>query len=224
MIRNISRSLLASTFLGISAVALMPMQKAFACGQDTILGVRAWHYYLPCEGDQIAEINSLNQVWLIGLAIFDSILVIAGLAAVVFIVWGGVKYITSQGKPEETATARKTIVTAIAGLAITVSSTFFVRFVVDFVGATPGDGDWGIPGGPGDGGTSLVANAFTYLYAIVGLVTVIFVIIGSIKFATSTGDPQKAASARNTILYAIVGLVITISAATITSYVLEQLG
>jgi len=37
-------------------------------------------------------------------------------------------------------------------------------------------------------------------------------------FATSSGDAQKTAKARNTILYAIIGLVVSIFAAAIVNF------
>ena len=40
------------------------------------------------------------------------------------------------------------------------------------------------------------------------ILAVIFIIIGGYKFITSGGDPGKAASARSTLIYAIIGLIL----------------
>lgn len=41
--------------------------------------------------------------------------------------------------------------------------------------------------------------------------SILFIIIGAIKYMTSTGDPEKAASARGTITWALAAIVITVS-------------
>ena len=47
----------------------------------------------------------------------------------------------------------------------------------------------------------------TVLY-IVGIIAVIMLIIGGIKYVISGGDSKKVTDAKNTILYAIIGLII----------------
>lgn len=55
------------------------------------------------------------------------------------------------------------------------------------------------------------------------LLSIIFVAIGGLKYALSSGDPQGAAKAKNTILYALIGLVIAISAFNIVGFVASRL-
>lgn len=63
---------------------------------------------------------SLNQNTVSGA--FNSVLMIAGAIAVVFIVLGGIKYSTSQGDPGETKKAKETITYAIIGLVVVMLS------------------------------------------------------------------------------------------------------
>jgi type IV secretory pathway VirB2 component (pilin) len=58
---------------------------------------------------------------------------------------------------------------------------------------------------------------------VAGIVAVIMIIFGGFRYITSTGEPEKAAAARKTLIYAIVGLVIVILAQTIVSFVLRQI-
>jgi len=53
----------------------------------------------------------------------------------------------------------------------------------------------------------------------VGILCVVFIIIGGIRYITSSGDPEKVKSAKNTILYALIGLVIAILANVIVQVV-----
>lgn len=53
-------------------------------------------------------------------------------------------------------------------------------------------------------------NVINALLVFVGAVTVIFIIIGGIKILTSSGDPKQVTGARQTITYAILGLVLVL--------------
>lgn len=64
-----------------------------------------------------------------------------------------------------------------------------------------------------------IINVFA---AIVASVSVIMIIIGGFKYVTSGGDSNQATSARNTILYAIVGLIIVAFAQIIVRFVLQK--
>lgn len=65
--------------------------------------------------------------------------------------------------------------------------------------------------------------ASTLMY-VIGGVSVIFIILGGLRYVTSAGDPSSIKSAKDTILYAIVGLVVAIVARLIISYVIENVG
>ena len=70
---------------------------------------------------------------------------------------------------------------------------------------------------------SVVKNVILVLSLIVGVAAVIMVIVGGFKFITSGGDSNKAASARNTVVYALVGLVIVAFAQAIVYFVIGKL-
>ncbi len=52
-----------------------------------------------------------------------------------------------------------------------------------------------------------VQTTIRLLSIIVGVISVIMIIIGGLKYITSAGDSAKVNSAKNTILYAVIGLV-----------------
>lgn len=62
----------------------------------------------------------------------------------------------------------------------------------------------------------------TILY-IVGIVAVIMLIIGGIKYVVSGGDSKKVTDAKNTVLYAIIGLIIAFLAFAIVNFVISAL-
>ena len=61
------------------------------------------------------------------------------------------------------------------------------------------------------------------LVRVAGLVAVAFVITGGVKFVTSNGEPEKAKQARETIINALIGLVIAIAAAAVVSFIGSKL-
>ena len=60
------------------------------------------------------------------------------------------------------------------------------------------------------------------LSLVVGLLSVVFLIFGAFKYITSGGDSGKVTSAKNTILYALIGLVIVAVAQVIVRVVVGK--
>jgi hypothetical protein len=67
----------------------------------------------------------------------------------------------------------------------------------------------------------LAAQIVNIFSIIVGIVAVIFIIYGGFKYITSGGDSGNVTTAKNTIIYAIIGLVIVALAQFIVHYVLN---
>ena len=77
-------------------------------------------------------------------------------------------------------------------------------------------------GGNGDlaGTVGLTLNV---VYVVVGVIAVIFIIIGGINYKTSQGDPGKVKKAKDTVLYGIIGLIIALLAFAITAFVMNAM-
>lgn len=69
---------------------------------------------------------------------------------------------------------------------------------------------------------SLLSTVLNILSWIIGIVAVFMIIIGGFKFITSSGDSSGVQSARNTIIYALVGLVVAALAQAIVNFVLNE--
>lgn len=85
----------------------------------------------------------------------------------------------------------------------------------------------GLTGGSCGGNASTQANTFlttaiNLLSVVVGVVAIVMIIIAGAKFITSNGDSGKIASAKTSIIYAIIGLVIVTLSQTIVHYVLTK--
>jgi len=71
--------------------------------------------------------------------------------------------------------------------------------------------------------TNLAVDIINILSIVVGIVAVFMIIIAGVRFITSNGDSNNVASARNTIIYAIVGLIVVALAQVIVQFVVGRL-
>ena len=66
---------------------------------------------------------------------------------------------------------------------------------------------------------NLIGKIVNYITIIVVIVAVIMIIIGGFKYITSGGDANKIGSAKNTVIYAIIGLAVVAFAQFIVKFV-----
>lgn len=76
--------------------------------------------------------------------------------------------------------------------------------------------------GSEEGLNKLIAQIINIFSIIVGVVAVIMIIYGGFRYITSGGDSSKVGDAKNTILYAIIGLILVALAQFIVKFVLEK--
>ena len=69
----------------------------------------------------------------------------------------------------------------------------------------------------------IVLAVVNWLLFAVGVISVVMLIVGGIKYATSAGDSNKVTSAKNTIMYAIIGLAVAVLAFAIVGFVTNTL-
>jgi hypothetical protein len=73
------------------------------------------------------------------------------------------------------------------------------------------------------GANGFLSKVINLFLTIAGIVAVIAIIIGGIRYTTSGGDQGQIKSAKDTILYAVVGLVVAIMAFAIVNFVIGRL-
>ena len=70
---------------------------------------------------------------------------------------------------------------------------------------------------------STIKTVVTLLSFVVGILSVIMIMVGGLKYITSGGDSAKVTSAKSTILYAVIGIVITVLAQVIVRFTLNKI-
>lgn len=96
----------------------------------TFLGIPPWYKYLDVKtaNNCSPQLNSINDIWLIGLAMIEILTRIAVLVAIGFVVYGGIKYSASRGNADKVNSAKSTLIDALTGLIIAIVATAVVSF------------------------------------------------------------------------------------------------
>lgn len=92
-------------------------------------------------------------------------------------------------------------------------SEIHIRFITAALTAPPG------LGGPANFG-ELVSRVTNGLLTIAGAAAVIMIVVGGLQYTLSAGDDKRTKTAKDTITYAVVGLIITILAFAIVNFIL----
>ena len=145
---------------------------------------------------------------------------------------GAISVIKEARTNERKHVMRKSIKLALAGLMLVPVLAFGAAMSAPGVSAQSDLG--GIRGGVdvtksndqpstlfGDGG--VFTNIINIALFIIGALAVLMLIIGGIRYTISGGDTAAVTAAKNTILYAIIGIIVAILAYAIVNFVLVNL-
>jgi ABC-type Fe3+ transport system permease subunit len=69
---------------------------------------------------------------------------------------------------------------------------------------------------------NVIEDITNVLLFIIGAVAVIMIIVGGIRYTLSNGDSAQITSAKNTILYAVIGIVVALLAYAIVNFVVDS--
>jgi hypothetical protein len=141
------------------------------------------------------------------------------LLALVFIVIGGLLYITSGGNDGQIKTAKGAITAAVIGLAIGIAAPTFLREIATILGWS---GDQSAIAGASSLYTILL-NTLNFLLGIVGVLAVIMLVIGGFMYLTAAGDEKRIDTGKDIIKYSIIGIVVVLSALVIVKQVVALL-
>jgi len=138
---------------------------------------------------------------------------IAGVVSSIFVLYGGISYITSAGDAGKLRKAKDTILYSLIGVIICALGEVITNFVIiDIINKATASADEKI--------ANVITSIISSIILIVGLVAVAFILVGGVKYMTSAGDPTKVKQARSTILYAGIGLVISALTFVIVNFVI----
>ena len=70
---------------------------------------------------------------------------------------------------------------------------------------------------------SVIVNILNAIILVAGIIAAIFIVVGGVNYMTSAGDPGKVAKAKNTIIYALIGLVVCVLAFAIVNWAIGKI-
>ena len=69
----------------------------------------------------------------------------------------------------------------------------------------------------------VIINILNAIIFVGGIVAAVFIVVGGFNYMTSAGDANKVAKAKNTIIYALIGLVVCVLAFAIVNWAIGTL-
>jgi hypothetical protein len=132
---------------------------------------------------------------------------IIAVLAVLMIVVGGIIYMTAAGDQGRVDLAKKAVTSAVIGLALALAAPAFLQQIYSIMGAdTPNSAPVA-----NKSMSQIILDTLNVLLGIIGTLAIIMLVVGGIMYMTSGGDDARAETAKNTIKYSIVGLIVAIT-------------
>jgi type IV secretory pathway VirB2 component (pilin) len=142
--------------------------------------------------------------------------------AIVFIVIGGILYMTSAGNEKRITTAKNCWTGAVIGLAIVLAGPSLLKDVMTVLGSNGSANNPQVSSAPGL--QQIAANILAFLLSIVGIIAIISLVIGGIMYMTSYGDDKRMETGKKIFTYSIIGIVISLASLVIVKQVGTLMG
>lgn len=127
-----------SAFLLSVSPAIMPTALADTCNSENglaIIAIKPWYSGVCKTGTNDVEIKTIpDDIIVIALNVLSIAFQLAGYAAVGLVIWGGIKYVLSNGDSSKIASAKTTIQNALIGLLIVLAAVTLVDYVTGLYG------------------------------------------------------------------------------------------
>ena len=75
----------------------------------------------------------------------------------------------------------------------------------------------------GDDAKKTITNVINIILTILGMIAVIMIVIGGIRYTTSNGNASQTKEAKDTIIYAVIGIVVAVMSYAIVNFVISRL-
>jgi hypothetical protein len=103
------------------------------CTSKSFLTLPQWYRGVvvhDSQGKCAVKIDNLNKIWVIVLNVTDMLLQVVGYVAAGFVLYGGFRYVISNGNPDDISKAKDTIIKALIGMVVAMSAAAIVGFIV----------------------------------------------------------------------------------------------
>jgi hypothetical protein len=158
------------------------------------------------------QFNTVQEVFGSLLGALQGIIVTLSL---IFIVLGGLMYITSAGDDKRMSAAKAAITAAVIGLVIGIAAPSFLKEISLVLGWN----DTASSVGNSLSLTEIALNVLNFLLSLVGILGLIMLVIGGFMYITAAGDEKRIDSAKDMVKYSVIGIAIALAAMVIVRQV-----
>ncbi|MFZ2976165.1 MAG: pilin [Candidatus Moraniibacteriota bacterium] len=158
-------------------------------------------------------------------SILNNLMGLIVIIAVIFIIIGGIMYMTSAGNEKMVTRAKQTWTGATVGLAIALASPTFlkqIKIILESNSDTGGSADAWVNKALTI--KDIAINVLNFLLSVFGVLAIIALVIGGGMYLTAYGDEKKIDSGKKIITYAIIGIVVALSALVVTRQIANLIG
>jgi type IV secretory pathway VirB2 component (pilin) len=142
--------------------------------------------------------------------------------AIVFIVIGGILYMTSAGDEKRITTAKNCWTGAAIGLAICLAAPSLLKDIMTVLGANSTVSNSQVSSAPGL--KVIATNVLTFLLSVVGIIAIISLVVGGVMYMTSYGDEKRMETGKKVFTYSIIGIVIALASLVIVKQIGTLMG
>lgn len=137
---------------------------------------------------------------------------IVAVVAIIFIVLGGILYMLSAGSEKMITRAKLCWTGAVIGLAIVLAAPSFLTEIINILGGSSGVNTAGLTGPTL---YQIGVNVLNLLLSVFGIIAIISLVVGGGMYLTAYGDEKRIETGKKIIVYAIIGIVVALSAVVI---------
>lgn len=166
--------------------------------------------------NQAPDKINLNDVVNVLTYIIKYGLAFAAAIGAIYVVVAGYQYVLSAGNPEKVEKAKMGLTWSVVGFIIAVSAFAVVNTLQLALKQNKNTqvSSFFNPAGPNQIGTTF-ESITGILFAFAAGTAILFIILGGYRYITSQGNQEMAEKAKNTLLYALIGLGVTMLSAAI---------
>ena len=157
---------------------------------------------------------------------FPAVVTILGIAAIIMVVYSGIRMISSQGDAEQISKAKSSLKWTSSGLLVVILAFAMVSAISQFFGAKiipePSQAQVGVTSPIASNNIlTLSGTVFKGLAGLVAVLSMFFIIINGFRYMTAQGNDEQVENAQRGLQWAVIGLIIVLLGYVIVSATLK---
>lgn len=96
---------------------------------------------------------------------------------------------------------------------------YFIRFAQLIDGSDVNVPNKGLSPGNSQALSGTIKTVMSIVFGTLGAIAVLIIVIAALQYVISAGDPQRINKAKNTIIYAVIGLIVAVLSYAIVEFV-----